>query len=716
VAIGEENLANVLSLKVHGTLNGYDVMVLRNKMVRLRNLDLGDATLVANDNGYQYYTGQSVQEGVFGAYFFDGCAKLQSIIFPKDITSIGYNALKGTNLSSVTIPEGVTTIGSYAFHSVSSLKNIIFPSTLKSIERYAFAYCYGLTELRLPPSVKTIDSYAFYYCSSLTEVRIPSSITSIGNSAFENCNSVKKVYTYTLEPTSINQKTFSTFTTATLYVPHQSYWTYWMNTQWSQFLTINEFNEPYEYFYLNGDYTLDDDTGTIDGNPDADLNDGSGLIVDGSDTQGLDDVNQNQNGDGTGSSIIGNDDGENTGNLDVNYLHIKITVSANKWYFFCFPFNVNVADCTYPGDYVWKEYKGLLRATTGKGWKTFDGNLLEAFHGYGFRTNKAGTLVITVQKPKFGGDRPATLLEYIAESIQDASWNLIGNAYSSYYNFTEQDFDAPFTVWNGSSYVAYRPGDDDYHLRPYEAFFTQKPSHADKVQFKAERRETHKQSQATAAQQAQRRRERGINPDRLLTNLFITDNDSAYVDRTRVVLNERASHDYEIECDAAKFLSTDAPAQLYTTGDNVQYAINERPAAGDIHLAYVAMKAGQLSIGAERMDQPMVLVDTEMGTTFDLSLGTYDFTTEAGTFEHRFLLRPASGVVTALADLRQQTGVLIGQQTGGIAIGGAEGKTVNVYTTDGALVASHNGNGFVALKHGIYVINVDGKTAKMPVR
>lgn len=547
-------------------------------------------------------------------------------------------------------------------------------------------------------------------------MRIPSSITSIGEGAFGSCNNVKKVYTYTLEPTSINQNTFSTFSTATLYVPHQSYWTYWMNTQWSQFLTINEFNEPYEYFYLNGDYTLDDDTGTLDGNPDADLNDGSGLIVDGSDTQGLDDVNQNQNGDGTGSSIIGNDDGENTGNLDVNYLHINITVSANKWYFFCFPFNVNVADCTYPGDYVWKEYKGQLRATTGKGWKTFDGNLLEAFHGYGFRTNKAGTLVITVQKPKFGGDRPETLLEYIAENIQDASWNLIGNAYSSYYNFTEQDFDAPFTVWNGSSYVAYRPGDDDYHLRPYEAFFTQKPSHADKVQFKAERRETHKQSQATAAQQAQRRRERGINPDRLLTNLFITDNDTAYVDRTRVVLNERASHDYEIECDAAKFLSTDAPAQLYTTGDNVQYAINERPAAGDIHLAYVAMKAGQLSIGAERMDQPMVLVDTEMGTTFDLSLGTYDFTTEAGTFEHRFLLRPASGVVTALADLRQQTGVLIGQQTGGIAIGGAEGKTVNVYTTDGALVASHNGNGFVALKRGIYVINVDGKTAKMPVR
>lgn len=76
----------------------------------------------------------------------------------------------------------------------------------------------------------------------------------------------------------------------------------------------------------------------------------------------------------------------------------------------------------------------------------------------------------------------------------------------------------------------------------------------------------------------------------------------------------------------------------------------------------------------------MMLVDTKLGTTFDLSLGTYDFDTAAGTFNDRFLLRP-SGEATAINGLMAKTGVAIGTQEGGIAIGGAEGKTVNVYTT-----------------------------------
>jgi len=144
-------------------------------------------------------------------------------------------------------------------------------------------------------------------------------------------------------------------------------------------------------------------------------------------------------------------------------------------------------------------------------------------------------------------------------------------------------------------------------------------------------------------------------------------------------------------------------------------AINERPQEGDIRLGYSATKAGRFSIGAERMDQPMILVDTELNTTFDLSIGTYNFDTKAGTFEGRFLLR-APNDPTGLTALRQQTGTVIGIQPGGIALGGAEGKTVNVYTTGGSQVAQHIGNGFVELKSGVYVVNVDGVSAKVSVK
>ena len=170
-----------------------------------------------------------------------------------------------------------------------------------------------------------------------------------------------------------------------------------------------------------------------------------------------------------------------------------------------------------------------------------------------------------------------------------------------------------------------------------------------------------------------------------------------------------------MECDAAKFLSTDAMAQLYSLEGKVQMAINERPLDGDIRLGYVAKKAGTFTISASRMDMPMVLTDTQMGITFDLSLGSYDFDTQAGTFESRFLLRP-SGETTAIYGLMAKTGVCIGTQDGGIAIGGAEGKTVNVYTTGGMIAAQHTGNGFIALKSGVYVVNVDGVSAKLYVK
>ena len=198
-------------------------------------------------------------------------------------------------------------------------------------------------------------------------------------------------------------------------------------------------------------------------------------------------------------------------------------------------------------------------------------------------------------------------------------------------------------------------------------------------------------------------------------NLTIGNEENEAIDRTRLVLNDKASRSYELSCDAAKFMSDNAAAQLYMMESNQPMAINERPFAGDIRLGYTAQQAGTLRISAPRMDIPMMLVDNKTGLTFDLSIGSYEFSTEAGTHNDRFMLR-LSGEATSIRTLTQQTGVAIGLQDGGLSIGGAEGKTVEVYTTGGVQAAQHSGNGFVSLPAGVYVVKVEGKSAKLFVK
>ena len=106
---------------------------------------------------------------------------------------------------------------------------------------------------------------------------------------------------------------------------------------------------------------------------------------------------------------------------------------------------------------------------------------------------------------------------------------------------------------------------------------------------------------------------------------------------------------------------------------------------------------------------------TNTHLTFDLSTGAYDFNTNAGTFNSRFILR-LNNTETAISKLADKTGVALGLQEGGIAIGGAMDKNVTVYDLGGAEVANQTGNGFIALKKGIYVISVDGVTAKVAVK
>ena len=122
------------------------------------------------------------------------------------------------------------------------MTSVTIPNSVTSIGSYAFSYCNGLTEVTIPNSVTSIGSYAFSYCSGLTEVTIPNSVTSIGDSAFKGCTSIASVTSQNPTPPEITETTFDEVTekTATLYVPEGCKTIYWLHPYWENFLNMEE--------------------------------------------------------------------------------------------------------------------------------------------------------------------------------------------------------------------------------------------------------------------------------------------------------------------------------------------------------------------------------------------------------------------------------------------------------------------------------------------
>ena len=144
-----------------------------------------------------------------GAFAFWNCTSLTSITNPNSVTSIGSEAFYGcSGLTSVTIPNSVTSIGNSAFRYCSALTSITIPNSVTSIGDDAFCGCSGLTSITIPNSVTSIGDWAFLGCSGLTSVTIGNSVTSIGDRAFMGCSSLTSI-TIPNSVTSIGENVFN---------------------------------------------------------------------------------------------------------------------------------------------------------------------------------------------------------------------------------------------------------------------------------------------------------------------------------------------------------------------------------------------------------------------------------------------------------------------------------------------------------------------------
>lgn len=710
------------------------------------------------------------------SYTFRYCTKLDSVTFNEGLIGIGnYAFYEDASLSYVTLPstvvylssfsfgyctglkdvslnEGLRRIYSYSFCGDTSLKSLTLPSTVLYLEDRAFEGCTGLKDVSLNEGLAVIMNRAFSGCTGLTEVTLPSTLL-LCERPFYSCDNLTSLTCLAAVPPATNGYWPLSGTDAegkTLYVPSMLITEYKQASGWDSFTNIKVVDGDYEPEQIGViNEMLFTSSARPSNTPDVTLYSydyfySSSNALTNYWTAGHMSVDEGETFSmGTFSSRARRESYKydyydaryptlisNTA-MRADSVETEMTIYDNQWFFVSFPYDVQVSSIVEEDaadQWVVRKYDGEKRAAglTDSTWVNMTADsVLSAGQGYIIMTDGSETysslLIPALNNTNKNNifaytDQTVTLTEYTAEYSHNRSWNLVGNPFPCFYDTRYMEFAAPITVWNGTGYTAYSLTDDSYVLKPFEAFFVQKPvDDTETMVFTTEGR----QHTVVAGEGPSEAKSRvAAASDRYVVNLTVSCDD--YEDRTRVVLNEAASCDYELSCDAAKFMSSSAAVpQLWSTEADGDYAINERPLAeGLVALGFKAGTSGTYTLAMpSSCELSVTLNDLYEGTTTLLNSGSYTFDSSRGTFTDRFSLTFA-GETTGIRDVQKEASesVLLSVAGGQLSIAAAEGTSVAVYAPSGALIGrTSTGAASYDVAPGIYIVNVAGESRKVIV-
>ena len=190
IAASHKELTKVKRMKVTGTINAHDFIMMRDSMPKLTALNLKDVRIKVPTSGTIY---ADWKDDEIPSDCFRRKKTLTSIVLPDVLKSIGSNAFAGSGLKgSLNIPEGVVEIGKWAFTNNDFTGILTLPSTLKKIGVSAFSECCFICPLNLPDGIEEIESGCFYNCRYLYgKLILPSHLKKMGSSAFRGCTGFK---------------------------------------------------------------------------------------------------------------------------------------------------------------------------------------------------------------------------------------------------------------------------------------------------------------------------------------------------------------------------------------------------------------------------------------------------------------------------------------------------------------------------------------------
>lgn len=201
---------SITSLTITGTIDARDFKFINKSLTSLKTLDLSGVEVVeySDIKSPVFMSITSYDAQTIPATAFMG-KKLSSVTLPEGLTKIGTAAFAGCeDLASITLPSSLETIEPYAFSSCNSLNTVTIPAGLQELGEGAFSRCKGLESVTINPDDSfTVGKDAFQDCSALTSVTLGNNVTNIGPGAFSGCTTLSS-------PTISNNSNLATISEA----------------------------------------------------------------------------------------------------------------------------------------------------------------------------------------------------------------------------------------------------------------------------------------------------------------------------------------------------------------------------------------------------------------------------------------------------------------------------------------------------------------------